>query len=222
MLRIAHRGASGYETENSLAAFQKAVELNCDIIEADVRLSSDQIPFIFHDEYVDRLTNSTGRFEDFSSNEITEDLRLKNDQKIPELKELCELAKKNGIGLYLDIKSMDKLGIIVKMATQICNPDDLIIASFDHQFVINSKKENPELPHGLILDHPINNIVQTAIENNISKLCMEHSLLDKALVNEIHINGLEILAWTVNTEQNIERMKDLKVAGAITDYPDLV
>ena len=59
-LAVAHKGASGERPENTLAAFERAVELKVDFIELDVHLSSDGVPVVIHDHDLDRTTNGTG------------------------------------------------------------------------------------------------------------------------------------------------------------------
>ena len=60
MLKIAHRGAKGYEPENTLKAFQKALDFNADGIELDVHLSADGHIIVIHDETIDKMTNGKG------------------------------------------------------------------------------------------------------------------------------------------------------------------
>jgi glycerophosphoryl diester phosphodiesterase len=60
MLKIGHRGARGYEPENTLIAFQKAIDLQVDLIELDVHLSADGELMVIHDETIDRTTNGKG------------------------------------------------------------------------------------------------------------------------------------------------------------------
>jgi len=69
-LVIAHRGASAYEPENTFKAFRKALELNADMIEVDVRLTADGHPVITHDETVDRTTNGRGKLRDMTLKEV--------------------------------------------------------------------------------------------------------------------------------------------------------
>ena len=69
-LNIAHRGFSGVYPENTMLAFEKAIEIGCDGIETDVQLTKDGVPVICHDEEVDRTTNSTGRICDYTYDEL--------------------------------------------------------------------------------------------------------------------------------------------------------
>ena len=70
MLKIGHRGAKGYIAENTLASFEKALELKVDAIELDVHLSSDEEIMVIHDATVDRTTNKKGFVRSYSSKEL--------------------------------------------------------------------------------------------------------------------------------------------------------
>ncbi len=87
MLKIGHRGAKGYVAENTLASFQKALELDVDGIELDVHLSSDGKVMVIHDETIDRTTSGKGFVNDFTSS----DLKKLN---IPTLEEVLDLIDK--------------------------------------------------------------------------------------------------------------------------------
>ena len=79
MFKIGHRGAKGYEPENTLRSFQKAIDLHVDRIELDVHLSSDKEIIVIHDETVDRVTNKTGLIKELTLPQIK---RLRIEKKI--------------------------------------------------------------------------------------------------------------------------------------------
>ena len=66
----AHRGASGYAPENTMDAFRKAIEMKADGIELDVHLTKDGEVVVIHDEVLDRVSDGTGRVQDFTYNEL--------------------------------------------------------------------------------------------------------------------------------------------------------
>ena len=65
-----HRGASGYAPENTMDAFRKAIEMKADGIELDVHLTKDGEVVVIHDEVLDRVSDGTGRVQDFTCNEL--------------------------------------------------------------------------------------------------------------------------------------------------------
>ena len=90
MLNIAHRGASAYKPENTLASFQKAIDLNADMIELDLRCSKDGRLVVIHDKTVDRTTNGRGKV----SNKDLAQLKALNagdGESIPTLEESLNL-----------------------------------------------------------------------------------------------------------------------------------
>lgn len=110
---IAHRGASAYAPENTLAAFELAAEMNADGFELDCGLTKDGEIAIIHDDTIDRTTDSTGRVEDFTLDELR---RLDAGawfgpkfagEHIPTLDEAIELAQKSRIGVLIEIKDAD-------------------------------------------------------------------------------------------------------------------
>ena len=71
LINYAHRGASAYVPENTMLAFKKAVELEATGIELDLQKTKDGKIVIFHDEYIDRKSNGTGKIGDYTYNELT-------------------------------------------------------------------------------------------------------------------------------------------------------
>ena len=86
MIVIGHRGAKGYEPENTLPSFEKAIQLGCDYVELDVHLADDEL-FVIHDFSVDRTTNGWGKISKLTREQI-ESLDAGNGQKIPTLSEV--------------------------------------------------------------------------------------------------------------------------------------
>src|ERR1700691_2371330 len=93
MLVIAHRGASGYEPENTLASFKKALEIGVDGIELDVHLSKDGNVMVIHDSWVNRTTNGIGRVENKTLKELQK-LDAGNGEKIPTLQEVLDVINR--------------------------------------------------------------------------------------------------------------------------------
>ena len=102
-LSIAHRGASGHEPENTMAAFEKALSMGCGGIELDVMLSADGVPVVFHDESAKRLTGIDRLITDLKISEARA-LKVMRKHKIPLLDEVIELVSGRCL-LNIEIKS---------------------------------------------------------------------------------------------------------------------
>ena len=83
---LAHRGGAEESYENTLESFDYSKNLGCKFIETDVQVSSDGIPYIFHDNDLKRILNINSKFDSLSIDQIDK-LKIFNDYKIPRLEE---------------------------------------------------------------------------------------------------------------------------------------
>jgi len=104
MLKIGHRGAKGYEPENTLRSFQKALELNVDAVELDVRRTKDGAIVVIHDAEVDRTTNGKGLVSELTLKEIKE-LDIEKGEKIPTLEEALDFLDKK-VKIFIELKEI--------------------------------------------------------------------------------------------------------------------
>ena len=105
---FAHRGACGYEPENTMEAFALAVEQGADGIELDVQLTKDGKLVIFHDETIDRMCHGTGWVKDFTLEELRkyEVCSLEGKKgRIPTLREVLELVKPGNLKVNIELKT---------------------------------------------------------------------------------------------------------------------
>lgn len=220
MLKIAHRGASGYEFENSMSAFQKAIELKVDMIETDVQQSRDGKFFIFHDHSFDRCTNSKGFICDFTSEEIIQNVRLNNGESIPTLKEFCSFLKNNNtIGLF-ELKNDHTAQTVCDIIKNILDLDKFIIGSFFHEQILQLKNDNPTIQTCIMLaSFPIN-FSQYIREVKVDYVAAGLEIIAQAMVDVIKNAGAKTFVWTVNDLQDIEQMKKLEADGIISNYLD--
>src|SRR5919202_5121590 len=101
---VGHRGAMGHCPENTLASFERGLELGADWIELDVHLSRDGALVVIHDETLDRTTNGSGLVKDHTLAQL-ERLDAGGGQRIPTLDEILEWARANGVVLDIEIKN---------------------------------------------------------------------------------------------------------------------
>ena len=106
----AHRGASAYAPENTLEAFQKAVDLKADGIELDVQMTKDGTLVVIHDEMVDRVSGASGWVKDYTYEKLKKiDVNLRfaqyGPQYIPTLEEVCELIRPTGLTINVELKT---------------------------------------------------------------------------------------------------------------------
>jgi glycerophosphoryl diester phosphodiesterase len=140
----AHRAAHKVHPENSLQAIQESIKLGVDIIEIDVKVSKDGIPFLMHDHKIDRTTTGKGVAEDFTWNELQQfyivDKGKKTRLKIPSLEDALEVAY-GKILIDLDLKT-DKIEEVVKVVNKTNNNDFVFFFDSDYKVLSRVQRAN--------------------------------------------------------------------------------
>src|SRR5260221_13408647 len=108
---ISHRGDHNAITENTLAAYQKAIDGGADFFELDIRTTSDGRLLLMHDSKLDRTTNGAGELRSLTFDQLRA-LEVKGGHRIPTFLEALELAKKGKCGVYVDIKQASAEDIV--------------------------------------------------------------------------------------------------------------
>lgn len=220
IFNIAHRGASGYELENTMRAFERAIELGCDGIETDVQLSKDGIPMLIHDETVDRTTTKSGYVKDFTCSELL-------DMGIPSLEQLMILAKLTHIILNLELKNNiipykdleeKVIGIIKKYHMQ----QSVILSSFNHESMVRCKQIDSSIMTGLLYVENLIHPEKYCKEVGADAIHPHYTSVNKQVVKAAHEKYIKVNVYTVNEEEVIENMVRVGVDMIITNYPDRV
>lgn len=230
-VNYAHRGASGYCPENTMAAFRYAVELGATGIETDVQMTADGELVLIHDESLLRTTGVNKLVKDVTLAELkTYDAGSWyssefSDEKIPTLDELMELVKthqlmlnieiKSGIVLYPDIERKVLNKIEAHGLKQQC-----IISNFNHYSLAECKEIDPEVTTGILYMEGLYRPWDYAKTLGAAALHAPKYAAHAALVEEAKTNGIIYNVWTVNEPHEMEALLAAGVAGIITDYPD--
>lgn len=132
----AHRAAHAKYPENSIDAIREAIRLNVDLVEIDVKVSKDGVPFLMHDRTMDRTTNGKGDPEQLSWSELQElsivDKGKVTRYKIPSLE--AALAAAHGkILVDLDLKT-DRIDDVIRIVEKTDMQDDVLF--FDSDFAV--------------------------------------------------------------------------------------
>ncbi|MBF2709761.1 glycerophosphodiester phosphodiesterase [Flavobacterium soyangense] len=225
MKKIGHRGASGYEPENTLISFEKAIDLNADGIELDVHLSSDGELVVIHDETVDRTTDGKGAVNNLSLKELKA-FRIDNFQEIPMLTEVFDLVHQRcfinielkGIGTAKPVNSLINHYILDKK----WEINDFLISSFDWNMLEEFHLLNPKIRIGVLTDESIEEALAFAKKIKAFSIHPDYVLLSKENVALMQEKGFEVIPWTVNAEDAIQKIKSFNVNGIISNFPDKI
>jgi glycerophosphoryl diester phosphodiesterase len=218
-IKIAHRGASAYEPENTLRSFKRAIEMRADMIEFDVRLSRDGHLVIIHDERVDRTTNGKGLVREKTLSELRR-LDAGEGEKIPTFEEVIDLAR-GRTGFVIELKESGTEGGVITLVRENGLIWDVFVVSFYQDLVKRVKDLEPEIKTGLILYSSTDPI-------GLAKGCLAdavapfHSFVTEDLVKKAHNSGLIIITWTVDIREEAEMLRDMGLDGIVTNRPDLI
>ncbi len=205
-MKIGHRGAMGYELENTLESINKAIELGVDGIEIDVfKIKSGEI-VVFHDEYVDKLTDGTGKIEDYNLKDLKK-LKLLNGSRIPLLEDVLDLLDEKYF-LNIELKGLNTAKTVECILKDRKN---ILISSFNWDELKKTTLDKAILIEG----NPLL-ALKVAKEMEAIAINPDYNFLTLEIIDKIHKENLKIYTWVVN-----DKIK-LNVDGIISDYPDKI
>lgn len=240
---IAHRGASGYAPENTMAAFDKALQMKADYIELDVQMSKDGELVIIHDTTVNRTTDI-----DLVLPVAVKDLTLAElrkldagsffgpqfaGERIPTFEEVLDRYK-GKIGMLIELKEPARYpGIEGKVSAalkerRMDKPKNgkIIVQSFDFNSVYKIHQLLPSMPTGVLTskaadltDAKLKEFSSYAKYVNAN---LKNVAADPTLVPRIHALGMKITPWTVRSRDEVPPLLKAGVDGIVTDFPDYV
>ena len=227
-----HRGAYDYAPENTLKSFQLAVDMGADGIELDIQLTRDGEVVVIHDEAVDRTSNGHGFVKDFTVSEIKKlnfnkkGLQTPLFMEIPTLTEALELIKPTTLKINIELKT----GIIyyeriqakaLELVSKFSIIDRVVWSSFNHYSIQKLKQLEPEAETALLCASQIIVTGEQCEKTGASALHPEiNQLRYPGLVEECHLRGIKIRAWTVNEPEEFKLTRDLNIDGVITNRID--
>jgi glycerophosphoryl diester phosphodiesterase len=226
---IAHRGASGNAPENTLAAFERAVQLGALFIETDIHLTRDAKFVAIHDATVDRTTNGHGAVHEFTLAELREfDAGLWFDrqfsgQQIPTLDEILAFSRQHDVIFYFEIKYDAAWGMHHALAAALHGGDNAarsIVISFDPATLLSLRRLDASMMLGLLAEDAKPGLVKRAVDCGARQICPRFDLLTPELVSEAHQSDLHVVTWTVNDREKMRQAVDRGVDGIMTDVPD--
>jgi glycerophosphoryl diester phosphodiesterase len=217
MIVIGHRGARALEPENTLRALRKGISCGADRVEIDVRLSSDGVPVVIHDDSVDRTTSGTGAVSSLTLLEL-QALDAGRGERIPTLAEVCEFAKEAAARLVVEIKEVGSEAVVcsVLKAHRI---EGLMIVSFHEESIRAARELLPGTITGHIFSRATPDPAGTARLSGASMILPKYTLLSERMVRNAHRQGILVVPWTLNGPEAWERALSLGVDGFATDDP---
>jgi glycerophosphoryl diester phosphodiesterase len=223
MIKIGHRGAKGFIAENTLESFQKALDLGVDAVELDVHLCASGELVVFHDFTVDRMTNGSGEVHKLTLSELKA-LKISNQYEIPTLTEVFDLIDRK-CWINVELKGHETAQAAVEVIEKYINEkgwqyEDFIVSSFQKEELEKVFQLNKEIHLGILTQASVEQALEWAGKLSAKAIHPHFSLLTEENCNETQEKGYQIFTWTVNHEEDIQRLQHYKINGIISDFPD--
>ena len=234
---IGHRGACGYEIENSLQSLIRAVEMGADGIEFDVRLTKDRVPILIHDDTLDRTTPQSGRVADITF----PDLRAVCDwNAVPSLEEALQTissamgASKASEELLVNVELKENAAVeptrqvlLHAVENSTLRSQQILVTSFDHDALTRyraiSQGDSTRFNVGVLTKGlPDEAYWQTAAELEAVSANIDLNSVDANFVATAHARSLLVMVYTVNSVDDANQMRELGVDAIFSDFPDRV
>ena len=220
----AHRGASAYYPENTMAAFRGAREQGADWVELDVQQTKDGQIVVMHDPNTRRTTGVNGNVWNMTYEEIAalDAGRLFSrefaGERIPLLSEVAEFARQSGVRLNIELKptghETDFEQCVVDIVKEYGIEDRCVITSQVYRVLTNVKAIDENITTVYVTSFAYGAIDRLTAADHFS---VEATSATRRLVSHAHNNGSQVYAWTVNTKKGIQRMIARNVDNIITD-----
>ncbi len=234
---IAHRGISGRYPENTLLAYEKAIEAKADWIELDVQTSADDVVIVSHDTQAQRCTDGQGYFKFKTLQEIKKlDAGSWMDPKfaglrVPTLEETLDFMGDGRIRICIEIKG-DETGEYLRTTYETIKIlqkhnalQHVMIASFNHECLRAVKQWEPLICTSLDPQPQDGSLTpwelcQQVLGYNINAMQHKSDKLTPEIIDECHQHGFSLWAWTVNEPDDMRRIIAMGADGIMTDYAD--
>jgi len=227
LMVIAHRGASSYAPENTIAAFDLALQMGVRHIELDVELTCDGHIVVIHDDTVDRTTNGSGLVTShtlaalrgldagswFGAEFAGECIPLL-DEVLARYKGRAHIHTEiKGYSPYLSQRTAD---LIRKHGME----QQVTITSFQQVRLDEIRGYIPELPTGWLVVEVNEAIIGQARAMGLTQLCPRADTITPKLVGRLHAEGFLVRAWGVTTEALMQQVVRAGADGMTVNFPD--
>jgi len=223
---FAHRGGAGVFPENTLPAFQNAVDMGYKYLETDVHSSKDGKVFAFHDDSLERVTGHIGKISEMTSKEISK-IEINGSAKIPTLSELLETFPE--VKINIDPKADSVVMPLINLLKYTNSLSRVCIGSFSDKRIKHVRKE---LGSGLCISagpKAVMKFLAGKFHFSTSKPdydCLQVpqrygpvKIITRDFINKAHSRGLQVHVWTVDDRKEMSELLDLGVDGLMTDEP---
>lgn len=225
MTVIGHRGAMGYEPENTLRSIKRAIDSGVDMIEFDVQVLKDGTLILMHDTTLDRTTDGFGFIADKTYKDISS-LNAGRGERIPTLQQVLDVIDRK-VPVVVEItgfiSAAEATADVIKhyVAKKHWSYDDFSVSSFLHPELLTFKKRLPQVKIGTNTSAIPVSFTQFAQETGADFIASDQLYLyDKAFVEEAHNRGIKVYVYTLDNPEYLWKFQQMGIDGIFTNFPD--
>ncbi len=227
MVKIGHRGAMGYEPENTLRSIEKALEQNVDMVEFDVQALKDGEIILMHDDTLDRTTNGHGFVAEKTLKEIKQ-LDAGKGEKVPTLQEALDVIDKKVPVIiemtgFLTTASLVSDIISYNVKKNNWKYEDIMVSSFIHPELLLFREYLPQVKIGANISAIPVSYARFAQEIGVDFVATENLYLkDDKFVKDAQARGLEMYLYSVDDPYYLQRYEKFGIDGVFSNKPDKI
>ncbi len=238
-LAFAHRGGAAHGDENTVLAFERAIDLGFRYVETDVRTTADGVPVVFHDDSLQRVAGQRGKLADLTWQDLAA-VRVGGEHAVPRLDEVLDRWPE--IRFNLDVKADAAVDPLIEVIRRTGAADRVLIGSFSPRRVARVRAAfGPRLATALTRDEavrirlaslgrsgrrravpPVPAVPPAAAAAQVPLWFRVIPVVDARFIRCAHARGVDVHVWTVDDPAEINRLLDLGVDGIMTDRPDVL
>ena len=231
-IAFAHRGAHFEDgvTENSLAAFERAVQLGYRYVETDVHATADGVLVAFHDDRLDRVTDGNGAIARLRWAEVKAARLAEGDGGVPLLEDL--LGTWSDLRVNVDAKADNAVGPLVDVIERTGAHDRVCLAAFSDRRLTELRQRTAGKVCSSMGPREVARLRAASMGVPVGRFASACAqvptrqgripLVDRRFVEAAHGRHLHVHVWTVDDEAEMTRLLDLGVDGIMTDRPDVL
>jgi len=215
IVNIAHRGFTRTFPDNTLEAFEAAINLGVDAIECDVQETVDHKFIVIHDAVLGGKAIARLPLAQVEKEKIA------GRFKIPTLEETLDLCRQR-VRLVVELKKVWSVDRFCAMLTPRVQPHGTVVASFSRGLLSKLSGQAPETPRAVIIDRPLRNPLGLVKPARADIIALGFAFATVEVVDKVHAAKRSIFIWGCAGPEEVRSALTLDIDGIVSDYPDLV
>ncbi len=216
LLKVGHRGAKAYATENTIESFKKAIDMGANAVELDVRISGDAHLIICHDDNLKKVFGEDVRIKDATLKELKE----LTEGRIPSLEEALRFLGNKVVKILVELKEAGYEKEVLDLIKKEKLEDRIIIVSFIEEALSRVRTLDKKIETGLVYAK-FKKPIEAALKLNAQYLVPLYRFVHRRDIAKAHKSNLKVIVWTINTKKDAVEFIAKDVDGIAADKPDI-